>query len=40
MGLGLYIVKAVVDKHQGWVKVESRIGQGTVVTLTLPTRRL
>ncbi len=40
MGLGLYIVKAVVDKHQGWVTVESRVGQGTVITLTMPVRRL
>jgi len=40
MGLGLYIVKAVVDKHQGWVSVESRVGQGTAITLTLPIRRL
>jgi signal transduction histidine kinase len=40
MGFGLYIVKTVVDRHQGWVKVESRVGQGTVITLTLPIRRL
>jgi two-component system phosphate regulon sensor histidine kinase PhoR len=40
MGLGLYIVKSVVDKHQGWVKVESQVGQGTAITLTLPIRRL
>lgn len=40
MGLGLYIVKTVADRHRGWVKVESRIGQGTAVTLMLPGRRL
>lgn len=40
MGLGLYIVKSVVDKHQGWVAVESRVGQGTAITLTLPMRRM
>jgi|GEM_PF-1304645 len=40
MGFGLYIVKSVVDKHQGWVKVESQIGRGTIITLTLPIRRL
>ena len=39
LGLGLYIVKSVVDKHQGWVKVESQVGQGTTVTMGLPTRR-
>ena len=40
MGLGLYIVKTVIEKHQGWVKAESRVGEGTVFTLILPTRRL
>jgi signal transduction histidine kinase len=40
MGLGLYIVKMVVEKHQGWVKVESRLGEGTAITLTLPIRRI
>ncbi len=39
MGFGLYIVKTVIDKHQGWVTVESRPGQGTAITLTLPMRR-
>jgi two-component system phosphate regulon sensor histidine kinase PhoR len=40
MGFGLYIVKTVADRHQGWVTVESRIGQGTTITLTLPIRRM
>jgi signal transduction histidine kinase len=40
MGLGLYIVKSVAEKHQGWVKIESQVGQGTAVTLVLPVRRL
>ena len=40
MGLGLYIVKTVIEKHQGWVKVESRVGQGTSFSLVLPIRRL
>jgi signal transduction histidine kinase len=40
MGLGLYIVKTVVEKHQGWVKVQSRVGQGTKISLILPIRRL
>ena len=40
MGLGLYIVKVVADKHQGWVKIESRVGHGTATTLVLPIRRL
>jgi two-component system phosphate regulon sensor histidine kinase PhoR len=40
MGFGLYIVKTVIDKHQGWVTVESRVGQGTAITVTLPIRRM
>ena len=40
MGYGLYIVKTVADKHQGWVTVESRVGQGTAITITLPIQRL
>ncbi|NET08489.1 MAG: response regulator [Symploca sp. SIO2B6] len=35
-GLGLAIVKRCVDLHQGQIKVESEVGIGTVVTLTLP----
>jgi signal transduction histidine kinase len=35
-GLGLYIVKEVVDKLQGSIRVESTVAQGTVFTLQLP----
>jgi two-component system OmpR family sensor kinase len=37
-GLGLALVKAVVEGHGGTVSVRSRAGQGTVFTLSLPTR--
>lgn len=40
MGLGLYIVKTVVDRHRGWVNVESALGRGTVISLSLPIRRV
>lgn len=40
MGLGLYVVKTVVDRHRGMVNIESGVGQGTVITITLPIRRM
>lgn len=38
-GLGLSLVKAVIDAHQGHVWLESKVNVGTVVHLTLPMRR-
>jgi signal transduction histidine kinase len=35
-GLGLAIVRSVVEMHGGRVMVESRVGSGTVFTVTLP----
>jgi signal transduction histidine kinase len=37
-GLGLSIVKTVMDKHGGQVSVQSELGKGSVFTLTLPKR--
>ncbi|HEX6290908.1 MAG TPA: ATP-binding protein [Herpetosiphonaceae bacterium] len=35
-GLGLSIVKSIVETHGGHVALSSSVGQGTTVTLTLP----
>lgn len=34
--LGLNITRALVDAHDGWMQVESRLGEGTLVTVLLP----
>lgn len=38
-GLGLTIVKTIVDKHGGRIEVESEINQGTLMRVLLPKRR-
>ncbi len=38
IGLGLSIVRAFTELHGGNVKIDSILGQGTVVTCTLPAR--
>ena len=35
-GLGLALVRAIVERHSGRVTLRSRAGQGTVVTIRLP----
>ncbi|HXH28988.1 MAG TPA: ATP-binding protein, partial [Candidatus Polarisedimenticolia bacterium] len=36
-GLGLTLVKKFVSMHEGQVRVESRVGEGSTFTITLPT---
>jgi PAS domain S-box-containing protein len=35
-GLGLAIVRAIVEAHGGWVDLDSEVGVGTVVRIALP----
>ncbi len=38
-GLGLSVSYGIIKRHQGDIKVESELGQGTVFTITLPISR-
>jgi PAS domain S-box-containing protein len=39
MGLGLAICKRIVEKHEGSIAVESKIGEGSTFTVILPIHR-
>ena len=39
-GLGLSVVHQIVDKHSGFIKVESEVDVGTTFTIVLPNARL
>lgn len=36
VGLGLSIIKQIVEQHSGWVEVESELGRGTKIAFWLP----
>lgn len=36
LGLGMCIVKNIVDAHKGFIKVETQLGQGTTIRVSLP----
>jgi signal transduction histidine kinase len=39
-GMGLFITKALVKRHGGDLEIESRVGEGTTVTIRLPSDRV
>ena len=36
IGLGLAVCKAIIDRHQGHIEVESEVGKGASFTIRLP----
>lgn len=38
-GLGLALVQSIIERHSGTIKIRSRLGQGTAVTVRLPIAR-
>ncbi|MFC1974605.1 ATP-binding protein [Chloroflexota bacterium] len=36
IGLGLAVCKAIIDRHEGHIEVESSVGKGTIFTVKLP----
>ncbi|OGE70567.1 hypothetical protein A2617_03390 [Candidatus Daviesbacteria bacterium RIFOXYD1_FULL_41_10] len=36
MGLGLFLVKNIIDTHRGTISINSRVGRGTTVEIALP----
>jgi signal transduction histidine kinase len=35
-GLGLFYVRSIIEKHNGWYNVKSKFGEGSVFKIALP----
>lgn len=40
MGLGLHLVQSIVNRHHGEIKVRSKVGKGTIVSVILPKAKI
>lgn len=40
MGVGLYLVKNIIDRHHGTVSVKSKLNEGTTVEIKLPSAKI
>lgn len=35
-GLGMHVAYNIIEKHHGAIQVDSKVGEGTMFTITLP----
>ena len=38
-GLGMHVVKQIIEQHNGYVRIESEVGEGTTMIIGLPVER-